>query len=325
MDFMEYHPMLRHDHSTSGSTAHGRVGSPPVRSGAVVHAGRIAGRGHAEAQGQSADGASLGRARIAPGAAAPRLPHRSVDAAARGDGDRAPDRRALSRRPCVVHPARAAVVVATPHAPGARAGRIGHSALGGRALADGKKNARRRRAWLVFEDESGVSQQPVIRRTWAPRGQTPVLIHTGGPWRRLSVAGALAFRWDGRRTRFYFQTCPGTYSAGPLIRFLRHLKRHFRGRPVILIWDGLGAHRSRAMRADLAREPRWPHAERLPGYAPELNPIEQVWGNVKARELANVCASELPALRQPLHNGFARVRRQSDLAFAFLRQTGLSL
>src|SRR5207249_8725000 len=59
MDFMEYHPMLRHDHSTSGSTAHGRVGSPPVRSGAVVHAGRIAGRGHAEAQGQSADGASL--------------------------------------------------------------------------------------------------------------------------------------------------------------------------------------------------------------------------------------------------------------------------
>src|SRR5882672_9629549 len=50
----------------------------------------------------------------------------------------------------------------------------------------------RRRAWLVFEDESGVSQQPVVRRTWAPRGQTPVLIHTGGPWQRLSVAGALA-------------------------------------------------------------------------------------------------------------------------------------
>ena len=197
--------------------------------------------------------------------------------------------------------------------------------MGGRALAEGKKNARRRRAWLVFEDESGVSQQPVVRRTWAPRGQTPVLIHTGGPWQRLSVAGALAFRWDGRRTRFYFQTCPGTYSAGPLIRFLRHLKRHFRGRPVTLIWDGLGAHTSRVMRAYLARQRRWLHVERLPGYAPELNPIEQVWGNVKARELANVCASELPALRQPLHNGFARVRRQSDLAFAFLRHTGLSL
>src|SRR6267142_1970974 len=181
------------------------------------------------------------------------------------------------------------------------------------------------RARRVFEDESGVSQQPVVRRTWAPRGQTPVLIHTGGPWQRLSVAGALAFRWDGRRTRFYFQTCPGTYTAGTLIRFLRHLKRHFRGHRVILIWDGLGAHQSRAMRAYLARQRHWLHVERLPGYAPELNPIEQVWGNVKAREMANVCAPELTALRRPLHTGLARVRRQSNLALAFLRHTGLQL
>jgi transposase len=93
----------------------------------------------------------------------------------------------------------------------------------------------------------------------------------------------------------------------------------------VLIWDGLGAHTSRAMRAYLARQRGWLHVERLPGYAPEPNPIEQVWGNVKVRELANVCASELTALRRPLHNGFARVRRQSDLAFAFLRHTGLQL
>jgi transposase len=193
------------------------------------------------------------------------------------------------------------------------------------AVARGKKNARRQRAWLVFEDESGVSQLPVVRRTWAPRGQTPVLTHTGGSWQRLSVAGALAFRWDGRRTRFYFQTCAGTYSAGLLIRFLRHLKRHFRGCRVILIWDGLGAHRSRPMRAYLAEQRRWLHVERLPGYAPDLNPIEQVWGNVKGRELANVCAPDLPALRRPLHHGFARVRRDPHLAWAFLRHTGLHL
>ena len=194
-----------------------------------------------------------------------------------------------------------------------------------RALAGSKKNARRQRAWLVFEDESGVSQHPVVRRTWAPRGHTPVLTQTGGSWKRLSVAGALAFRWDGRRTRFYFQTCPGTYSALTLIQFLRHLKRHFRGGRVILIWDGLGAHKSRAMRAYVAHQRGWLKVEPLPGYAPELNPIEQVWGNVKARELANVCASELTALRRPLHHGFARVRRHSNLAFAFLRHTGLHL
>jgi transposase len=197
--------------------------------------------------------------------------------------------------------------------------------VGPAPLAHGKKNARRQRAWLVFEDESGVSQQPVVRRTWAPRGHTPVLTHTRANWHRLSVAGALAFRWDARRTRFYFQTRPGSYTDVALIAFLRQLKRHFRGRRVWLLWDRLGAHKSRAMRAYLGRQRAWLTVEPLPGYAPELNPVEQVWGNVKGGELANVCADDLAALRHPAHRGFARVRRQPHLAFAFLRHAGLTL
>jgi len=238
--------------------------------------------------------------------------------------------------------------------------------VGQPALAHGKKNARRQHAWLVFEDESGVSQQPVVRRTWAPRGHTPILTHTGGHWKRLSVAGALAFRWDGRRTRFYFHTHPGSYTDVTLIAFLRHLKRHFRGRRVILIWDGrrtrfyfhthpgsytdvtliaflrhlkrhfrgrrviliwdgLGAHKSGRMTAYLAQQRAWLTVERLPAYAPDLNPIEQVWGNVKGAELANVCADDLSELRRPLGKGFARIRRRAHLAFAFLRHTGLAL
>lgn len=191
------------------------------------------------------------------------------------------------------------------------------------AVGAAKKNARRQRAWLVFEDESGVSQQPVVRRTWAPRGQTPVLIHTGGHWQRLSVAGALAFRWDGRRMRFFFQTQPGSYTDARLITFLRSLKRHFRPQRVLLIWDGLGAHQSHRMKAYVARQRAWLTVERLPAYAPELNPVEQVWGNVKTRELANVCAPDLAALRRPLHAGFGRVRRAPTLAAGFLCHAGL--
>jgi transposase len=192
------------------------------------------------------------------------------------------------------------------------------------ALGAAKKHARRRRAWLVFEDESGVSQQPVVRRTWAPRGQTPILTPTGGNWKRLSIAGALAFRWDGRRSRFFFQTHPGSYTDATLIPFLRSLKRHFHGRAVILIWDGLGAHRSARMRRYVTQQRAWLQLERLPAYAPELNPIEQVWGNVNTRELANVCAPDLVTLRGPLRRGFARVRGQRDLAFAFLRHAELA-
>ena len=150
------------------------------------------------------------------------------------------------------------------------------------------------------------------------------MIHTGGNWKRLSIAGALAFRWDGRRTRFFFQTRPDSYTDVALIRFLRALKRHFPRPRVLLIWDGLRGHTSRLMAAYLARQRAWLTVERLPGYAPDLNPIGQLWGNVKTRELANVCAPTLAALRSPLHAGCARVRRHPQLAFAFLRHAGLA-
>lgn len=191
------------------------------------------------------------------------------------------------------------------------------------ALGAAKKNARRRHAWLVFEDESGLSQHPVVCRTWAPRGETPVLTHVGANWQRLSIAGALAFRWDGRRTRFFFQTQPGSYTDRTLIGFLRDLKRHFRRQAVVLIWDGLPAHKSRAMRAYLGRQRAWLTVERLPAYAPELNPIELIWGNLKRCELANVCAENLETLRVPLRRGCARVRRHPQLVFSFLRHAGL--
>ncbi len=148
--------------------------------------------------------------------------------------------------------------------------------------------------------------------------------HTGGNWSRLSIAAALAFRWDGRRRRCYFQTRPGSYNDLALIGFLRALKRHFRGRPIILIWDGLGGHKSRLMRQYLTHQRSWLTVERLPGYAPELNPVEQIWGNLKGCELANLCPLDILALRAPLRAGFDRIRRRPWLTLAFLRHAGLA-
>jgi len=63
----------------------------------------------------------------------------------------------------------------------------------------------------------------------------------------------------------------------------------------------------------------------LPGDAPDLNPAELVWGNVKGRELANLCADNLSEVEQELRSGLRRVRRSPTLAFAFLSHTGLSV
>ena len=140
----------------------------------------------------------------------------------------------------------------------------------------------------------------------------------------MSIAAALAFRWDGQRRHCYFQTRPGSYNDLALIGFLRALKRHFRRRPIVLVWDGLGGHKSRVMRQYLAQARTWLTVERLPGYAPELNPVEQIWGNIKGREPANLCPADILTLRRPLRAGFARIRRRSTLAFSFLRHAGLA-
>jgi hypothetical protein len=195
--------------------------------------------------------------------------------------------------------------------------------VGGGALAGGKKNARRRKAWIVFQDESGVSERPSVRRTWAPRGQTPTLIHAFN-WGKISVAAALAYRWDGKRCRLYFQMRPGSYGPESLVAFLQELRRHFVGQRVILVWDGLPAHKSRIMKEYLLHQRAWLREERLPGYAPDLNPVEMLWGNIKGQELANRCSANLGEAAAAVSQGMARVRQSHQLAFAFLDHAGLS-
>jgi len=114
------------------------------------------------------------------------------------------------------------------------------------------------------------------------------------------------------------------YNDVTLIEFLNDLKREFRRRRVVLVWDGLPSHRSAPMQAYLRAQRSWLTVERLPGYAPDLNPAELVWGNVKGGELANLCADDLAEVEHELRAGLRRVGRSSTLAFAFLTHTGLS-
>ncbi|WP_132476341.1 IS630 family transposase [Rhodococcus sp. SMB37] len=191
-------------------------------------------------------------------------------------------------------------------------------------MAADKKIARRRGAWICFQDESGVSLLPVVRATWAPKGVTPVLHHRFS-WKRMSMAGVLAYRPDRSESAFVFSMTDGSYNTDKLIEFLTELRGHFAGEPVIVIWDGLMAHRSAAMKAWLSTQRDWLHVERLPAYAPELNPIEQVWGNMKSTELANLCPDILDEVRIATETGLTRIGSNYDLCHGFLDHTGLSL
>jgi hypothetical protein len=145
--------------------------------------------------------------------------------------------------------------------------------------------ARRRRACLVFLDVSGVSLLPNVRRTWAPRGRPPLLRHHFN-WKRASMAAALCYGIGGGGAQLAFHVQAGSYDTASLIGVLKQLRRFLGGQKATLVWDGLGAHRSRAMRAFLAIQRDWLVVERLPAYAPDLNPVEALWSNLKGQELA---------------------------------------
>jgi hypothetical protein len=196
--------------------------------------------------------------------------------------------------------------------------------VGQEALATGEKTARRQHALILFEDESGMSLLPSVRATWAPRGQTPVLRHHFA-WKRLSIAGVLAYEPDGSDAHLVFQLRPGAYNDETLIDFLGEVHQHEGQRSVVLIWDGLPSHRSGRMLDWLASQRDWLRIEPLPGYAPDLNPIEQVWGNVKSQELANLCADTIGHVSDAATDGLHRIGGDAPLCFAFLRHTGLRL
>ena len=175
----------------------------------------------------------------------------------------------------------------------------------------------------MFEDESGVSLLPSVRATWAPRGHTPVLRHQFG-WKRLSLAGALVYEPDGSDAHLVFELRPGAYNDETLIEFLSEVKA-IEQRRVLLIWDGLPSHRSRRMLEWVASQRDWLRIEPLPGYAPDVNPIEQVWGNLKSMELANLCSDSIDEVANTADAGLDRIGSDAALCFAFLRHCGLRL
>jgi hypothetical protein len=87
----------------------------------------------------------------------------------------------------------------------------------------------------VFWDESGVSFTPPVRRTWAPRGRTPILRHRQRNWARLSMAAMCCYRPDGTRARLAFHLQPGSYNDQLLIGVLGQLRRFLHGQKATLL------------------------------------------------------------------------------------------
>jgi transposase len=182
-----------------------------------------------------------------------------------------------------------------------------------------KKKARLERRILVFVDESGFYLLPAAVRTYAPCGKTPVL-RVFQTHDHLSVMSGITP--DGL---LFTMTRYDALNGSDSIRFLKHLHSQI-DRKLLVIWDGSPIHRSKEVRTFLANgAAKQIHLERLPAYAPDLNPDEGTWQHLKRVELRNVCCSDLDHLHQQLNLAILRLRRKPYLIQSFFNQAGLHL
>jgi hypothetical protein len=144
-------------------------------------------------------------------------------------------------------------------------------------------------------------------------------------WKKASMAAALGYWPDGTRARLCFHLQADSYDTDSLIGVLEQLAGFYRGQRVVLVWDGLSSHWSDKMRAHLDAQRHWLRVERLPAYAPDLNPVEFLWANLKGAELANFAGDTVAEVANQAQHGIQRVCDSDSLVVGFLAHTGLSM
>lgn len=162
----------------------------------------------------------------------------------------------------------------------------------------------------------------MVCRTWAPQGQTPLLVAPFN-WKRLSAIASLITTPAARRVGLCLRLHPGSIKQPQIIAYLRALKRQVGARQVILLWDRLPAHRGGRVQAYLRRQTAWLETRYLPPYAPELNPVEYFWSHISRTDLAQFVGDDLQAVRTQVRAAGAKVRHRIDLGRGFLKHSKL--
>jgi transposase len=161
-----------------------------------------------------------------------------------------------------------------------------------------------------------VSQRPHRVRTWSPRGETPILQYNFN-WDKISAVAGITF------SNFYFRLYKGSIKSAEVVDFLTALLRHIPG-ALTIVWDRLSAHKSHITRQFIASQGDRLQVEYLPGYAPELNPVEYIWAYWKQHTLPNVCPKDYWSLDETARKTLRRMRRRPRLIAAFWQQAELS-
>lgn len=183
--------------------------------------------------------------------------------------------------------------------------------------------ADRRGAHLVFIDESGFMLAPVIRRTYAPRGHSPVC-KVADPHGKISVIGAMSVSPHHRHFGLHFDLLDdnANYRGHTVVPFLEEIRRRIRG-PLTILWDAIPIHRAEPVMGYL-RKHRTIVSELFPRYAPDLNPVDKIWFYVKFDRLPNFAPLRLSDLRIEVQAELRRLQRKPGILKSLFHLSSLS-
>ncbi len=166
---------------------------------------------------------------------------------------------------------------------------------------------------------------PLVRRTWAPQGCTPLLLQRTQSHKKVSAIAALCVSPKRNLVRLYFRLHPDINANGELVlQFLKHLTKQLKFSPFFLIWDHFLAHRAKKVQSYIENSKAL-CAEYLPPYAPELNPVEKVWGYLKMNPLANDALVDIRNLANATRRHGKSIQHRNILLRSFLKHTPLFL
>ncbi|MCA9235693.1 MAG: transposase [Planctomycetales bacterium] len=174
----------------------------------------------------------------------------------------------------------------------------------------------------MFIDETGFRLQPVNRRTWSRRGQTPVQ-RAWDRRDRLSVIGAVVLSPARRRITTPFAIQETNVKAVDVVAFVKLLKRRLQ-RPLIVVWDRWNVHRLAEKQVAASRLTKISF-EQLPAYAPELNPVEPRWSNTKYADLANFVPDDIRQLKRSVNSSLKKHAAASSLKKSLFKSARLKI
>ena len=184
------------------------------------------------------------------------------------------------------------------------------------------KDADQREAYLVFIDESGFLLSPNIRRTFAPRGQTPI-IKKSDPHGRISAIGALTISPKQKRPNFHYDLLANNvnFRSDSIVQFIDKVQRRISG-PMTILWDAIPIHCAKPVNQYLEKHNHL-IVEQFPSYAPELNPVDKVWLYLKFDRLANYVPMTVDELRSRLVSELDTLINEQHVLASCVRRSGL--